>query len=293
MEKVLVSSIEGNQQKLDGGSMFGNAPRPVWEKWAPPDERGRINLACRALLIEIEGKRILCETGIGAFFEPSLADRYGVQRATEHILLQSLNELGLSEDNIDVVILSHLHFDHAGGLLPTYAEIQAGRKDLLFPNARYVVGREAWNRARHPHFRDRASFIPGLTDQLEQSGRLIVVEGIKVPVELPQALFFHQSFGHTPGHLHTGLRGPQKTVFFCGDLIPGQPWVHLPITMGYDRFPELLIDEKSQVLDLAVRENWWLFYTHDTTAVASQVMQDSKGRYKPTEPQTKFVRVQV
>ena len=117
-------SLEGNTQKLDGGSMFGNAPRALWERWAIPDSRHRIDLACRALLVREEPPQgdprwLLFETGIGAFFEPALKDRYGVQES-EHVLLESLASLGLSHEDIDVVVLSHLHFDHAGGLLSAW-----------------------------------------------------------------------------------------------------------------------------------------------------------------------------
>lgn len=264
-----ITAIEGNRQLLDGGSMFGNAPRPVWEKWIKPDERGRIPLACRCLLIEHEGKKILCETGIGAFFEPKLAERFGVQSPDRHLLLENLKAHGHTPESIDYVILSHLHFDHAGGLLPTYQEMQAGRKELVFPNAKFIVGEEAWERAKHPHPRDRASFIPELTDLLEKSGRLLLVP--RDPLPFQDRLEFITSHGHTPGQMHTLFKGDKGKVFFCGDLIPGRPWVHVPITMGYDRFAEMVIDEKTEVYKRAVPEDWLMFFTHDPEFPASHV----------------------
>lgn len=140
--------------------MFGNAPRALWEKWAAPDELNRIELACRALLASpLEGKTVLFETGIGAFFDPRMRERYGVQES-QHVLIDSLREAGFEHEDIDVVVLSHLHFDHAGGLLAAWSE---GREpELLFPNATYVVGAQHWQRAMQPHPRDRASFIPEL-----------------------------------------------------------------------------------------------------------------------------------
>jgi glyoxylase-like metal-dependent hydrolase (beta-lactamase superfamily II) len=110
-------SIDGNSQKLDGGSMFGNAPKAMWSRWIAPDELNRIPLACRCLLVkDLDGRNVLFETGIGAFFEPALRERYGVVES-HHVLLDSLAEAGVSHEDIDVVVLSHLHFDHAGGLL--------------------------------------------------------------------------------------------------------------------------------------------------------------------------------
>lgn len=276
-----VTSLEGNRQLLDGGAMFGNAPRPVWEKWIAPDPVGRIPLACRSMLLEFDGIKVLCEVGIGAFFEPKLAERFGVQSPERHLLLENLQNAGHSPESIDFVILSHLHFDHAGGLLPTYAEMQAGNKTLVFPRARFIVGDEAWTRALHPHSRDRASFIPELTQLLENSGRLIRLPSDPLPSELKGRFEFIESSGHTPGQLHTLFKGDREKIFFCGDLIPGRPWVHLPITMGYDRFPEQLIDEKSSIYRRAVPENWILFYTHDPEAAASHVRPNATGKFEP------------
>jgi len=263
--------------------MFGNAPRALWEKWAAPDELNRIELACRALLASpLEGRTVLFETGIGAFFEPRMRERYGVQES-QHVLIDSLREAGFEHEDIDVVVLSHLHFDHAGGLLAAWHE---GREpELLFPNATYVVGAQHWQRALQPHPRDRASFIPELPGLLQASGRLEVVDGEYSKV-LGHSVRFSYSDGHTPGLMLAEIVGQARAgegahggVVFCADLIPGRSWVHVPITMGYDRNAELLIDEKRQFLEDKLARNVHLFFTHDPQVALAQVGRDEKGRF--------------
>ncbi|SEJ72289.1 Metallo-beta-lactamase superfamily protein [Azotobacter beijerinckii] len=230
----ILTTLLGNSQKLDGGAMFGNAPRALWERWMPADELHRIDLGCRALLVREDGRNILVETGIGAFFSPELKERYGVQESC-HVLLGSLAAQGLSDADIDVVVLTHLHFDHAGGLLAPWEEGQPPR--LLFPNARFITGRRQWQRALQPHARDRASYIPELLELLEASGRLELLDDGQTSETLGPDWRFHVSDGHTPGQLLPEVAMPGGPVLFAGDLVPGAPWVHLPITMGYDRFP--------------------------------------------------------
>jgi len=275
MSERSLTSIAGNSQRLDGGAMFGNAPKPLWERWIAPDERNRIPLACRALLVRDGGRIILFETGIGVFFEPKLKDRFGVVE-DDHVLLASLARVGVRPEDVDVVVLSHLHFDHAGGMLTPWREGQA--PGLVFPRARVVVGERAWERATHPHPRDRASFVPALNALLEESGRLEKVSA-ESSATLGTGYRFRVSDGHTPGMLVTEIEMPDGPVVFAADLIPGRPWVHVPITMGYDRFAERLIDEKQEVLDYLYERNGRLFYTHDPVAALSGIERDERGRY--------------
>ena len=269
-------SLMGNSQRLDGGAMFGNAPKAVWQKWIPADAGNGIPLACRCLLAEgLDGRNVLFETGIGAFFEPKLRERYGVVEEN-HVLLDSLAAAGFGDADIDVVVLSHLHFDHAGGLLAAWREGEPAR--LLFPNATFLVGARHWQRALDPHPRDRASFIAELPQLLQDSGRLELVEGAYSKC-LGEAVRFETSDGHTPGLMLAEVVMPEGGVVFCADLIPGRPWVHLPVTMGYDRAPELLIDEKRAFLEDKLARNVRLFFTHDMQCALARATRDDKGKF--------------
>lgn len=279
-----LDSVLGNSQKLDGGAMFGNAPKAMWQNWVTVDDRNRIDLACRALLVREPGRNLLFESGIGAFFEPKLRERFGVQEA-EHVLLHNLAQLGLQPEDIDVVVLSHLHFDHAGGILQAWAPDTAPA--LCFPNASYVVGHEAFARAKAPHPRDRASFIPALPGLLEATGRLEIVTG-DTSQTLGDGYRFHVSNGHTPGMLLTEIVSDDGPILFAADLIPGRPWVRRAITMGYDRYPEKLIDEKTTLLETLEKANGRLFYTHDATCAMSGLTQDDRGRIVPGQAHTEL-----
>jgi glyoxylase-like metal-dependent hydrolase (beta-lactamase superfamily II) len=285
MGKRRAWSILGNSQRLDGGAMFGNAPRALWHKWVEPDERNRIPLACRALLIEDGDRRILFETGIGAFFPPQLRDRFGVQEES-HVLLDNLQKAGFSHEDVDCVVLSHLHFDHAGGLLTAYEPEEPMR--LLFPNATFVVSSDAWQRAKHPHARDRASFIPELPPLLEETGRVEVVKGHRSEM-LGADYKLWLSEGHTPGLMLTEIPGDDGPVMYAADLIPGRAWVHLPITMGYDRYPEQLINEKRDLLTRLVEQRGRLFFTHDHEVAIGRAARNDKGRFFAEETRTELI----
>lgn len=273
-------SLEGNRQKLDGGAMFGNAPRALWERWAVPDARNRIDLACRCLLVKEPDRLILFEAGIGAFFAPELRDRYGVMEP-DHRLLTSLAAAGFTHTDVDVIVLSHLHFDHAGGLLAAY---DADRPpELLFPKARFVVSREAWERAQHPHVRDRASFVPDLNALLEASGRLEIVDYDRSDC-LGEDYVLHLGDGHTPGLLCTEIPGKKGPVVFAADLVPGRAWVHTSISMGYDRYPERLLDEKKALLEELVERRGRIFFTHDPGCAIAHITRDDSGRFGTTNP---------
>jgi len=276
-------SIEGNRQWLDGGAMFGNAPKTLWQKWVVCDEHNRIPLACRCLLVKTEDKTILFETGIGYFMAPNLVNRFGIE-GNNHLLLENLNKIGVQEEEVDYVILSHLHFDHAGGIVPVWSVTENPGWQPHFPNAKYVISKTQFERANSPHPRDRASYIGGLNTKLEQSRRLILVENNQTEInDLAGLVSFTFTNGHTPGLMHSLIHGKNKTIFFAADLIPGIQWIHLPIVMGYDRFPEQTVNEKKVVLEKAASNNWLMFYTHDAQFAFSKITLNEKGQYKSFE----------
>ena len=256
--------------------MFGNAPKALWQRWAAPDEDNRIELATRALLVqEASGRHVLLEAGIGAFFAPTQRERYGVVD-DRHVLIDELASHGLSTEDIDVVVLSHLHFDHAGGLLARWQK--DAPLSLAFGQASFVVSDAAWARACAPTPRDRVSFVAGLTDLLSETGRVEIVDG-DTSTTLGPDYRFHRSDGHTPGLLLTEADGDDGPVVYMSDLVPGRPWVHLPITMGYDRFPELVVSEKTDLLaDLATR-NAWLAFPHDPEVSMARIEPDDRASF--------------
>lgn len=275
-------SIIGNYQKLDGGAMFGNAPKALWSRWMACDELNRVPLACRGLLLQTASANIIMDVGIGAYMDPKLSERYGVEDGASK-LFENLNEIGVAEDDIDYVIMSHMHFDHIGALAPDWPATKTGDWEPRFPNAKYVTSKKQYEWSKSPHYRDRASYIPELPQKLAETGRLVLIESEDAGLEGFESISFVIADGHTPGLLHTLVHGDNDTIFFASDMIPGTPWLHLPIVMGYDRFAEQMIDEKKKMLEQAVAENWLIFYTHDPMHAASRVRCNEKGKYEAVE----------
>ena len=272
-------SVEGNHQHLDGGAMFGNVPRALWQQWLPPDAFNRVRIANRSLIIDdLNGHTVLFESGSGAFPDPGLRNRFGIE-ADHNLLPDSLSAAGFSLQDIDVIVLSHLHFDHAGGLLTDWQD--GHEAELLFPNASYIIAATQWERACRPHPRDRASFIPRLQTLLDTAHRLELIDSDR-SVTLGNDVQFRFSDGHTPG-LMLSIIGGDGGLAYCSDLIPGRPWVHLPVTMGFDRYPEQLIDEKKVFLDELIQRKIRLAFCHDADCALALPMRDEQGRYRATD----------
>jgi glyoxylase-like metal-dependent hydrolase (beta-lactamase superfamily II) len=235
-------------------------------------------------VVKTENLILLFEAGIGFYMELKLSSRYGVE-GEGALLLKNLEKEGIHEKDVDYVILSHLHFDHAGGIVPEWPAIDKAEWAPLFPNARYLVGKTQYERSLSPHSRDFASYVPGLSERLKESGRLVLANSQEPDIEgLKGIVSFFYSDGHTPGLLTSIIHGKREILFFCSDLIPGTFWVNLPVVMGYDRFPEQTVNEKKIIMEKAAAERWLLFYTHDPNVAASRVTLNSKGKYEASEP---------
>jgi glyoxylase-like metal-dependent hydrolase (beta-lactamase superfamily II) len=261
--------LETGRFALDGGAMFGVVPRPLWEKAAPPDGRNRIAMASRALLLQGGGRKILVDTGNGAKWDAKLADIYRMDTA-EHDLVRSLRALGLTPADITDVILTHLHFDHAGGSTVR----TGGALRPVFSRARYYVQREQWEAAQRPTERDRASFFPDDFLPLQEAGVLRFTEGDGEIFPGIGLAVFH---GHTSALQCPVIRDDNTTVLYCADLIPMTPHVALPWIMGYDLRPLVTLEEKRRTLLRAAEERWILFFEHDPQTAAATVRRGEKG----------------
>ena len=254
--------------------MFGNTPRSRWSEWVSPDHENQIRLESRGLLVEEGGKNILVLSGSEALLAP-LPRTCRCQQPTKG-LLDALARHNLGEDDVHVVVLTHLHARLSSPLLSAIADGETPR--LLFPRARYLVGERHWERARRPHPRDRDLFVSSILNRLEASDRLVLLKDTGSEL-LGNGWQFHLSDGYTPGQLLPEIAMPGGPVLFAGDLIPASPWLELAVTSGYDRNPECLIGEKERLLDHLVGERGRIFFSRDPDVAMVKVMRDRQSRY--------------
>lgn len=254
---------------LDGGAMFGVIPKPLWEKKCPADSRNRIELAMNCLVIRAAGKRILVETGAGEKLSPKLRDIYGLQDSK---LLPRLREYGLSPEDIDIVIDTHLHFDHCGG----NTRIEKNKAVANFPNAQYIVQKGEYEHALHPTERDRASYFESNYMPLREAGQLRLLEadqqivpGVEV-VRVP---------GHTANMQCVKLTGGGKTAFLLADLVPMTAHLPLPWIMGYDLYPMITLENKKKWLSRIAREEWLALFAHDPR-VSAGYLRERDGQWE-------------
>jgi glyoxylase-like metal-dependent hydrolase (beta-lactamase superfamily II) len=265
-----LSAIETGFIWLDGGAMFGTVPRVLWEKPNPPDSQHRIQLAMRALLIEGEGRRILVDCGVGDKGGEKFKEMYNVDHET-HNLDSSLAAAGISRADITDVILTHLHFDHAGAATSRQED---GTYRPTFLNATYHLQERNLAVAQDPNPRERASYLRENFEALITSKRLKLINGSK---NLFPGIDLWVSTGHTEAQQLVKVSDDKVTFFYCGDLIPTSSHVALPWIMGYDLHPLTMLKEKEEILESAVKKNWILFYEQDPKLAAGRVMRKGKG----------------
>jgi glyoxylase-like metal-dependent hydrolase (beta-lactamase superfamily II) len=260
--------------RLDGGAMFGVVPKPLWERRAPADERNRISLASRPLLVRSRGTTLLIDAGIGNKMSPKNVDIYAIDRTRN--LEHDLADLGHSSASIDIALASHLHFDHVGGFTSRRPD---GTIAPTFPNARYKVRRDEWHDATHPHERNRASYLQEDFVPLEAAGALDLFDG---DAEIVPGVRVEWTGGHARSHQVIYLEGGGKTAVFTADMIPTTAHVDEPWIMGYDLYPMETLAFKKRFVREAIDRQYLVFFEHDPV-VAAGYIREKDGR-KFVEP---------
>lgn len=255
--------------RLDGGAMFGVIPRPLWERKMPPDARNRILLSMNCLLIRAAGKWLLVETGAGDKWDAKWSDIFDFQGSPR--LLDQLAARGLAPAQIDIVINTHLHFDHCGW----NTRIVEGKAVPTFPNARYVVQKGELDHAKRPTERDRASYVGGNFLPVEAAGKYWLLEGDREIVPGVEVL---RMPGHTRDMQCVRLRSAGRTAMFFADLVPTTAHISYPWIMGYDLYPLTTLENKKKWIPVAAREEWLCLFAHDPQ-VRAAYLRERDGNY--------------
>jgi glyoxylase-like metal-dependent hydrolase (beta-lactamase superfamily II) len=257
---------------LDGGAMFGVIPKPMWEKKIPADGRNRVQLAMNCLLVRAGGKTILVETGAGEKWDEKRRDIYALDGPH---LTERLRDYGVHPHEIDIVINTHLHFDHCGG----NTRVEKDKVVTAFPHARYVVQRGEYEHAKNPNERDRASYMLENYVPLEAAGKwslLVDDRAIAPGVELIRVP------GHTANMQCVKLSGGGQTAFFFADLVPTTAHLALAWIMGFDLYPITTLENKKKWIPEAVKEGWIALFAHDTKVPAAYLRErDGKWEAEP------------
>ena len=255
--------------RLDGGAMFGVVPKPLWEKRAPADERNRIHLGMRPLLVRDTKRLMIIDAGIGDKMDAKNAEIYGLDRREN--LDVTMARAGVKPEDVDLVIASHLHFDHAGGFTVQDA---SGALRPRFPNARYAISHGEWEDATHPHERNRASYIAENFVPLQEAGMADFLRGDQ---EIVTGIRTRRTGGHTRYHHTIFIESDGKTAVFAADLMPTTAHVDAPWIMGYDLYPMETLEFKKLFLKEAIEREYLVFFEHDPE-VAAGYIREKNGR---------------
>jgi glyoxylase-like metal-dependent hydrolase (beta-lactamase superfamily II) len=276
-----VHAIQAGGQRLDGGAMFGVVPKPLWERRIAADERNRIPMGMRCLLVEHDDGLVLIDTGAGNKETQKFYDIYGIENAGaggRTALEDGVRAAGHDPAQVSLVVNTHLHFDHAGG--NTFRD-EGGALRLAFPNARYLVQAGEYAYATHPNERTAASYFPHNFQPVLEAGRLDLVGGER---EILPGVRVLPTPGHTPHHQSILITSAGESAFFAADLIPTHAHLPLPWIMGYDVEPLVTLESKRWVLARAAAEGWLVVFEHDAHVAWGRVGHDGKGyALLPTE----------
>jgi len=272
-------TLEGGVQRLDGGAMFGVVPRTLWQTRIQPDERNRIPLAMRCVLVEHGDGLVLIDTALGNKEDAKFLDIYGVENqglegATQ--LEDALASAGFLPRDIKWVVNTHLHFDHAGGNTTMDPDLENDPRRHVrptFPNATYVVQRGELDFARHTNERTRASYLPHNFEPIAAANRWRLLDGDE---EVLPGISVRLTPGHVPFHQAVLLRDGGETALFVGDLFPTTAHLPLPWIMGYDLEPLRTLESKRAILNEAVDGGWRLIFEHDPRVVMAAPVRDGK-----------------
>jgi len=283
--RLLCHALDAGRQRLDGGAMFGVVPRPLWERRVTPDERHRIPLALRCLLIEHDAGLVLIDTGVGNKEDNKFKDIYAVENSSEccpTLLEDSLVNAGFTALDVKYVVNTHLHFDHAGGNTVVGA---VGSEDapvhLAFPEATYIVQKGELGFARAPNERTQASYLPPNFEPVAARNRWRLVEG---EVEVLPGIRVIPTPGHVPFHQSVVIESAGETACFIGDLIPTVAHLPLPWIMGYDLEPMVTLETKRRFLAHAEAEDWLLVFEHEPGAGIGRLARTGKGQeFRPLD----------
>ncbi len=294
--RLTCHAVEGGRQWLDGGAMFGVVPKPLWERRIAPDERNRIPLALRCLLVEHDDGPVLIDTGLGNKEPAKFRDIYGVENAGRSgptQLEDALAEAGFRPEDIRWVINTHLHFDHAGGntfiplhrppspSIPLGGRTEGVAAQLTFPNATYVVQQRELEFATHTNERTAASYLERNFSPVGAAGRWRLVNG---ETELLPGIRLVPTPGHVPYHQSVVIADAGERACFLGDLVPTSAHVPLPWIMGYDLEPLVTLETKRALLSRAEADGWILVFAHDPTQAAGRVVREGKSfAYAPLD----------
>ena len=256
---------------LDGGAMFGVVPRTLWERRLPPDDSNRIPLGMRPLIVRTGSKTVIIDAGCGDKMDAKSAQIYQLDR--RYHLDHSLADAGVSAEDIDIVIASHLHFDHVGGFTAVGKD---GSLVPRFPKAKYFAHRAEWEDATHPHERNRASYLQENFVPLKDAGVLTLVDDT---AEIVPGVRYRRSGGHTANHQVVTIESGGRTAVFTADMYPTSVHIPDPWVMGYDLYPMDTLAFKRAFAQEAVEREYLLFFEHDPSMAAGYLREKDGKRF--------------